>query len=217
MMIIRHIVWGLLFISFLAGCASNTTTPDYTLIHQYRPCSILVLPPLNETTDLKATYSVLSTVSKPLAEMGYYVYPVAVIDRFLKENGLPTPGEMHQIPLSKIDEIIGADAVLYLVVNDYGTKYAILDSSTVVQVTARMVDVKTGTLIWDGRVRSQVSSSSESNDIVGMLVTAALDQVISQSTDKAHTLAEKASDCLFMSCREKRLPYGPYRPEYETE
>ncbi len=214
---IRLISWALLSISFLTGCASNIQTPDYTLLREYRPRSILVLPPLNESTDLKATYSVLSTVSRPLAEMGYYVYPVAVIDRFLKENGMPTPGEMHQIPLHKIDEIIGADAVLYLVVNEYGTKYAILDSATVVQVTARLVDVRSGRLIWDGRSRLQDSSSSGSNDIVGMLIIAALDQVLSQTSDKAHLVAAKASDCLFMSCPGKRLPYGPYRPEYETD
>jgi hypothetical protein len=44
----------------------------------------------------------LSTLTKPLAEKGYYVLPVAVIDQFLKENGLPTPAEMNGIPLEKI-------------------------------------------------------------------------------------------------------------------
>jgi hypothetical protein len=40
-------------------------------------------------------YIYLSTLTKPLAEKGYYVLPVAVIDQFLKENGLPTPAEMN--------------------------------------------------------------------------------------------------------------------------
>lgn len=71
-----------------------------------------VLPPLNQDTDIKDTYDCLSTVTRPLAEMGYYVHPVAVVDQFMKENGLPTAGEMHQVPLDKIRDIIGADAVL---------------------------------------------------------------------------------------------------------
>jgi hypothetical protein len=34
-----------------------------------------------------------------LAEKGYYVLPVAVIDQFLKENGLPTPARQLENPI----------------------------------------------------------------------------------------------------------------------
>src|SRR5277367_2093834 len=99
--------------SFFAGCA--TTPPfDYTNFRAHRPRSILVLPPLNNSTDVRGTYGYLSTVTRPLAELGYYVFPVAIVDQFLKENGLPSPGEMHQAPLDKLGKIFGADAVLYI-------------------------------------------------------------------------------------------------------
>src|SRR5262249_17607729 len=85
----------LIALALLTGCA--TPTPyDYTNYREHPPRSILVLPPLNESTAVGATYSYLSTVTRPLAEMGYYVFPVAVVDQFLKENGLPSAGEMHQ-------------------------------------------------------------------------------------------------------------------------
>ncbi len=205
--------FAVLAIGFLSGCA---TPPDYTAFRAYRPRSVLVIPPLNDSTDLKATYGVLSTVTRPLAEMGYYVFPVAVIDQFLKENGMPTAGEMNQIPLRKVDEIIGADAVLYLTVNQYGTKYAVLDSSTIVRMHARLVDVKTGTLLWSGVVDVHQSSSSGSSDLVGMLVSAAVSQVVSHSVDEAHNVAVTASAKLFTT-RNKGLLYGPYRPEYGTD
>jgi len=203
----------LLSVVLVAGCASP---PDYTAFRNHRPRSVLVIPPLNESTDMKATYSVLSTVTRPLAEMGYYVFPVAVIDQFLKENGMPTPGEMNQIPLHKIDEIVGADAVLYLVVQQYGTKYSILDSSSIVRMHARLVDVQTGNLLWSGQIELRQSSSSGSNDLVGMLVSAAVNQVVSHSTDEAHKVAVGASARLFMT-RNKGLLYGPYRPEFGTD
>ena len=210
-------VMGFLFsvpvIALLSGCA---TPPDYTAFRARQPRSVVVIPPLNESTDLKATYGVLSTVTRPLAEMGYYVFPVAVVDNFFRENGMPTPGEMNLVPLRKIDEIIGADAVLYLVVNQYGTKYAILDSSTVVRMSARLVDVKTGGLLWQGHVNLVQSSSSGSQGLVGMLVSAAINQVVSHSTDEAHKLAFTASSNLFTT-RNKGLLYGPYRPEFGTD
>ena len=128
----------------ITGCISPPKPYDYTNFRAHSPRSILVLPPLNESTDVRGTYGYLSTVTVPLAEMGYYVYPVAVVDQFLKENGQPTAGEMHQIPPAKIRDIIGADAVLYVTLKQYGTKYQVLNSATIVTVTASLVDTATG-------------------------------------------------------------------------
>ena len=105
----------------LGGC--QTTKPyDYTNFRAHPPRSILIVPPLNESTELEGTYSYLSTVSRPIAERGYYVFPVAVVDEFLKENGMPTAGEMHQIPARKIGQITGADAVMFIDLRQYGSK-----------------------------------------------------------------------------------------------
>jgi hypothetical protein len=57
--------------------------------------------------------------ARPLAEKGYSVFSVAVIGIFLKGNALPTPAEMNRIPLNKIAEHIGADAVLYVAIEDW--------------------------------------------------------------------------------------------------
>lgn len=197
-------------LAFVSGCA---TPRDYTAFRQYAPRSVLVLPPLNESLDIKATYGVLSTITRPLSEMGYYVYPVAVIDQFLKENGLPTAGEMHQIPLNKIDEIIGADAVLYMAVEEYGTKYSIIDSSTIVRLKARLVDVESGNLLWDGHVDVRVSSSSGSNNLIGMLISATVNQVVASGTDEAHDVAALANAQLLTRSGQGLL-YGPYHPKF---
>lgn len=194
----------------MTGCVAPR---DYTALREHMPKSVLVLPPLNESLDVKATYGVLSTVTRPLAEMGYYVFPVAVIDQFLKENGLPTAGEMNQIPLNKITGIIGADAVLYMVVKEYGTKYSILDSSTIVQLNARLVDVKTGNLLWDGHVDLRVSANSGNSGLIGALIESAINQVVASSTDKAHGVAAQANTQLLTRSGQGLL-YGPYHPKF---
>jgi len=53
-----------------------------------------------------------------------------VVDHFFKENGMPTPVGMDQTPLNKIREIIGADAVLYATLRQYGAKYVVITSVT---------------------------------------------------------------------------------------
>jgi hypothetical protein len=192
----------------LTGCA--TKPYDYTNYRAHSPRSILVLPPLNESTDIGATYGYLSTVTKPIAEKGYYVFPVAVIDQMMKENGLPTAGEMHQVPLKKIHEIIGADAVLYVTLKQYGSKYQVVSSTTVVAAESKLVDVKTGTLIWEGKVNFQQGTSS--GNIIVDLIATPIEQAVNQSTDQAHNLSGQANVQMF-TLKDQGLLSGPYAPQ----
>jgi hypothetical protein len=207
------VLYAALVASTLAGCA--TMKPyDYTNYRAHPPRSILVLPPLNESTDIRGTYGYLSTVTRPLAELGYYVYPVVLVDHFFKENGMPSPGEMAQAPLDKIREIIGADAVLYITLRQYGTRYQVIASATVVSAVAKLVDTRTGTLLWEGTVVAHANSGGSGNilaDLLGALVT----QVVGYSTDHARNLAEQAN--VQYAIKDRGLLHGPYSPRYGQE
>ena len=207
-MTLRILNFGyLLLLPVLAGCV--TRPYDYSNFRAHPPRSVVVLPPLNQSTDIKGSYSCLSTVTRPLAEMGYYVYPVAVVDQFMKENGLPTAGEMHQAPLDKIRDIIGADAVLYLTVKQYGSKYQIIASTTIVTIEGKLVDVKTGLTLWMGTSTFQQSSSS--GNIIADLIIAPIDQAINSSTDQAHAISAQAN-LQMLTLKDHGLLYGPYWP-----
>ncbi len=171
------------------------------------PKSILVLPPLNDSNDPEASYSILSTVTKPLANAGYYVYPVAVIDAFLKQNGLPTPYEMHATRLDKAREILGADAILYLHAEKYGQYYNIIDSKTQVKIKAKLVDTLTGELLWEGTAKENDHSSYSNDNVGAQLVGAIIGQVINSSYDSAHRLTYRVNKKLYSGYR---FPKGPY-------
>jgi hypothetical protein len=198
----------------LGGC--ETVKPyDYTNFHAHPPRSILILPPLNESTKVEATYGYFSTVTAPVAELGYYVYPVEVVDRFFQGNGMPTAGEMHQVPLDKVAEITGADAVMFITVEDYGTNYKVIDSQTVVKVHAKLIDTRTQLLLWEGKAAVVQSGTGGSNNILAKLIAAAVTQMIGSTTDKAHGVSRAANVNLFMA-KSVGLPYGPYSPKYNT-
>ncbi len=204
---------GLLGFVLLTACVA--APKDYTNFRAHPPRSILVLPPLNESTDMKGTYGYLSTVTAPLAEMGFYVYPVAVIDSFMKENGMANAGEMHQVPLKKVREIIGADAVLYVTLKRYGASFQVVNSVTAVSADARLVDVRTGTLLWTGKLYADDAQSNNQSSLAAMLVTAVVKQVASDVTDNAHQYARMANQG-FMTPGQGLL-YGPYHPKYENK
>lgn len=187
------------------GCV--TVPPkDYTEFRKSNPRSILVLPPINESTDVIATYSLLTTTTHPLAELGYYVMPVAVVDQFLKENGLTVPGEMHQAPLAKLRDVFGADAVMYITIQQYGSKYQVFSSNTMVVAKARLVDCRHGVTLWEGRAQAVANGQSG-------LLEALVTQVLNKLTDQAHMVATMASYQLFLTPGQG-LPKGPRHPEF---
>lgn len=189
----------------LTGCV--TVPPkDYTALRQSKPRSILVLPPINESTEVIAPYSLLTTVTRPLSELGYYVIPVVMADHLLKENGLSLPAQMHQAPLEKLREVFGADAVLYITIEKYGSKYQLLASNTFVFARAQLVDSRTGTELWQGRVNAQYAGQSG-------LIEALVEQVLNKLVDQAHNVAAMASFQL-VAMPGQGLLHGPYNPEY---
>ncbi len=209
---------GLWVVAVVAGCAPQKTI-DYSAFKQSRPSSIVVLPPLNESPDVKATYSMLSQITYPLAEAGYYVMPVALVDETFRQNGLTTPNDIHQVAPAKLREIFGADAALYISVIKYGTSYIVISSQTVVTATAKLVDLKTGTTLWTG---TATASSDEGNNnsgggLVGMLITAAVKQIINSSTDASHPIAGITSQRLLSAGHNAGLLYGPRSPKFGTD
>lgn len=201
----------------LASCAlvsCATVEPyDYTLFHAHQPRSVLVLPPLDNSMEVDATYAYLSTVTVPLAERGYYVFPVAVVDRMLRDNGLPGPGEMHQVPLTRLGEIFGADAVLYITLHDWGTAYRVLDSATEVTAEGSLVDVASGTEIWHGKHTAVYSSSSGANSISEMLVGAIVNQIMSSVVDRSLDVARECNAGLFCNDHDGLL-LGPRHEDF---
>jgi hypothetical protein len=141
------------------------------------------------------------------------VFPVSVVDTFLKENGLPTPAEMNGIALDKIDEIIGADAVLYVDIQDWGQKFQVLSSVTVVQGSVRLVSVKTGELLWAAPINAQYDpNNNSSGGLLGALVVAVVSQIAGEISDNTPQVARMANNMAFNSAK-RGLLNGPYKIE----
>jgi hypothetical protein len=209
---------SLLAAALLSGCVQPRTI-DYSAFKESKPRSILVLAPVNESPDVKATYSLLSQVTYPLAEAGYYVLPVALVDETFRNNGLTNANDIQATSPAKLREIFGADAAMYITVKQYGTSYIVISSQTIVAVTAKLVDLRTGAALWTGTASA---SSDEGNNnsgggLIGMLITAAVKQIINSATDAGHPIAGIASARLLSAGQPAGMLYGPRSPKYGTD
>jgi hypothetical protein len=198
----------------MTGCATKAPF-DYTAYKESRPRSILVLPPLNNTPEVQASYSVLSYATRPLAEAGYYVLPVTLVAEAFKENGMTQAADMHATSADKLQQIFGADAALYITINKYGTTYQVISSASVVAADAKLVDLKTGKLLWKG---SAIASSEEGRNqqggLAGLLISAIVNQVLATALDQSHQIAGVTTARLMSAGIPNGILYGPRSPNY---
>lgn len=200
----------------LLGACATPASYDYTAFKQSRPASMLILPPVNDSTEVMATHGVLAQATQPLAEAGYYVLPVSLVDETFKENGLTTAADIQEVSTRKLREIFGADAAVYLRVKEYGTSYRIVSSETTVAVEGRIVDLRTGQLLWQGSAQASSAERNNANTqggLVGMLVSAVVKQIVGTVTDESFTYAGVANQRL-LGPRPNGVLHGPRSPQY---
>ena len=201
-------------LALLGGCATKAPPYDYSALQKAKPATLLVLPPVNESPDVKATPGVWAHATRPLAEAGYYVLPVALVDETFKQNGVNTANEAQEIPYPKLRDFFGADAAVYLKVKKYGTSYALVASETRVEVEARIIDLRSGALLWEGKAAASSAEQQQQSQggIVGLLVAAVVKQVVGTATDAAFNFADIANQRMLGAPRYNGVLPGPRSP-----
>lgn len=204
-----------LSLAFLGGCATKPPAWDYTNFQRAKPATLLVMPPVNDSPDLKATPGVWSHATRPLAEAGYYVLPVALVDETFRNNGVFTANDAQDIPLTKLRDFFGADAAVYIRVKKYGTTYAVISSETRVEVEGQIVDLRSGDLLWKGSAAATSAEQQQAQGgLVGLLVQALVNQIVGTATDAAYNYAGIANHRLMAAPRYNGILPGPRSPLY---
>jgi len=201
-------------LAVLEGCANKPVPYDYAAFRQANPRTLLVLPPINDSPDVKASSSVWAQATLPLAEAGYYVLPVTLVDETFRQNGIQTANDAQGIPREKLRDFFGADAAVYIKVTRYGTTYHVISSDTEVEAQARIVDLRSGALLWEGRAAASSSEQSNGNNSLAVLLVAAVvKQIINTTTDAAYGYAGIA-DSRLLGPRVNGVLPGPRSPAY---
>lgn len=212
-------VIGGVAIAALTGCATPPAPFDYSAFKESRPASMVVLPPINESPEVNAGYGVMAHAALPLAEAGYYVFPVTLVSEAFRENGMTIPVDIHALPVDRLRKIFGADAAVYLRILKYGTSYALVTSETVVQVEGRVVDLRTGREIWRGTAQASSKESEGANQggLAGLLIRALVNQIVGTATDAGFNYAAMADQRLLGAPRVNGLPFGPRSPNFRKD
>ena len=104
----------------LAGCAP--APKDYTNLRAEAPRSILIVPVVNKSTQADAPDNFLVTLPVPLAERGYYVFPVNMVKRTMEDDGLSDADMVANAEPVRLASLFGADAVLYASIEKWNSR-----------------------------------------------------------------------------------------------
>ena len=208
MKILRPLIAGAFLLS--VGACATSPKPDYSKFFEHHPRSVLIVPAINKTTAVEAPTVFNTTVTRPFAERGYYVYPVFLTRDILNDLGLSDEGLIAQAQPQRFREIFGADAVLFVTVNTWTTTYVVLASSVTVEANYKLVDTDTGEVIWERTER--VAEASRGGSLLEMVISAALTAL----TVDYRPLARR-TNVLVVDKPGQGLPAGPYRSEYKQD
>ena len=193
--------------ALLATACATVPQKDYTKFVSAQPRSILVVPVMNRAISVNAGDYFLSTIPIPLAERGYYVFPVNLVKRLLEDEGLADPGLVHSADPMRLASLFGADSVLYITIERWDAKYVLVSTSVTVEFSYVLRDGKTGDKLWEDHERMVYTSDSGGGGLLGAMINAA----ITKASPNYMPLARQAN-ARAMAYPGPGFPAGPYRP-----
>lgn len=174
----------------------------------------MVLPVLNNTVDVDAPLYALSTLAVPLGEKGYYVFPVNTVRTVLEQEGLYEGNAIKELGSPTLADWFGADSVLYVEIDQWDAKYAILATTVTVDINYMLED-KQGNRIWEQDVTMRYSPQQNSTgNPLADLIGAAIAAGITRAAPNYIPLMQQANNSAFIS-GSRALPNGPYAIDSE--
>lgn len=142
----KHTFIGFAFLGLLSvSCASTQYASKREafagMYGENPPVSILVMPPINTSTSVEAKDYFYYTLSQPLANHGYYVYPALLSMQTLQTESAYDSELFIEGDISKFGSTFGADLLLFTTITnwekhgvagsvDVGVEYLIRSTST---------------------------------------------------------------------------------------
>lgn len=205
----KRLVSIIILAVFVSSCGLGkqmTRESQYASLYENMPATILVMPPINNSSNVEAKDLLYTSISRPLVEAGYYVIsPLLAMDVLKSESAYDAELFIDK-PLTMFRDYFGADAVVFSQIDDWTkrglgieTKIRYIIKST---ITNEILFDRSCDLYLDLQQNSGTGSTfSAFVDLVAsVIVTATTDHIVA---------ARKANYYIF-----KDMPHGKYSPLY---
>lgn len=196
---------------FSSCVATYTRESQYPKMYSEHPATILVMPPINNTTNVEAKDLLYTSISYPLIEAGYYVVSPHLAMEMLKAESAYDAELFIDRDAGVFARVFGADAVVFSEINTWqkegfgirtNIRYIVKSTTTNEILFERQCDLY---------LDLNQSSNNTGGGLLGSLIDLAASAIVTATTDHI-VAARKCNTYIF-----KDIPRGKYSPEYQTD
>jgi hypothetical protein len=145
----------------------------------------------------------------PLAELGYYVFPVNTVKVVLEQEGLHEPEQIRRMEPPQLTALFGADAVLYVTIKRWDAQYAFIATTVTVEFDYEMYS-RDGRKIWEATKKMAYSpQQNQGGHPLAILIAAAITAAATRAAPNYIPLTQQANAAVLVM-EPTRLPAGPY-------
>ena len=204
----KLIYLSIVLVIALSSCSTYepiSKSKAYEGVYSEKPLSVLLMPPINRSTNVEAKEYFHSTLNIPLANAGYYVVPPFLSMEILKRESAYDAELFLTQPLTKFREVFGADMALFTIIHKWDKSG--LASNVYVEVEYVIRSTKTGEVIYTrrGDITYDASVNAGSGGALVSLVASAINTAATKYVDVARACN---------SYTLKDIPAGKYSPMF---
>lgn len=204
------------FIYFILACCivtscgvTNTTTRvmQYGKMYDEKPLTLLVMPPINNSSNAEAKDLLYTSISRPLVEAGYYVISPLLAMDILKAESAYDAENFFDAPLDVFNNFFGADAVVFSVIDTWTKKGMGIET----KIRYVIKSAHTNEILFDRSCDLYLDlsvNSGNSYGLLGALVDLAASAIATAATD--HIVAARRANYYIM----QDIPRGKYSPDH---
>ena len=208
----KRLIYFLLACFFVTSCGmmnSVTRESQYAKMYEEKPITLLVMPPINNSTNVEAKDLLYTSISRPLAEAGYYVISPLLAMDILKAESAYDSENFFDAPLTAFNNYFGADAVVFSIIDSWAKK------GLGIQTKIRYVikSAYTNEILFDRScdLYLDLSIDSGSGGALGALIDLAASAINTAATD--HIKAARKANYYIL----RDIPRGKYSPDYMSD
>ena len=185
---------------------SQTRGSLYPGMYEEKPLTLLVMPPINNTANVDAKELLYTSISRPLAEAGYYVIPPTLAMEVLRQESAYDAELFLDRPLRQFHDFFGADAVVFSVIDSWAKQGVGIST----KIRYFIKSTKTDQVLFDRTcdLFLDLSVHSGNKGLIGALADLAASALSTALTDHIEA-ARKANYFIF-----EDLPVGRYDDLY---
>lgn len=208
---------ALFIFSILGLTLTSCSTPKvaksiaYQQMYEQEPLTVLLMPPINRTTNVEAKEYFHTTLNVPLANAGYYVIPPFLSMEILKKESAYDAELFLDSPLNTFGEIFGADLAVFTIINKWDK--SAIGSNVKVEVEYIIKSTKSNEILYNrkGEVIYDTSVNTGAPGVLGLVANLALSAVNTAAT-KYVEVAKACNNYTFQD-----LPTGKYNPKFQLD